>query len=176
MASTGQTPEDRQARLAARRANRGRLRDGTRREQPGDARIAAMLRARGGDIKEVATALEFSYQRARALVNRPDVQKLLSTFREAHRVQTMERTADMTPRIFRRMGHAVDRTDDESVGLVKDLAKTVLDLERVAASVSGELKPSTTTIQIQNQMNQQNGADPKAQLEELLTVLEGRSE
>jgi len=25
-------------------------------------------------------------------------------------------------------------------------------------------------------MNQQNGADPKAQLEELLTVLEGRSE
>lgn len=172
MASTGQTPEDRQARLAARRANRGRLKDGTRREQPGDARLAAALRARGEDVKGIAIALEFSDQRARYLLRRPDVRALIGRFRELHRVQTMDKTSEMTPRLFHRMGTAIDRPDDEAVGVVKDLAKTVLDLERVAASVSGELKGATTTIQVQNLLAQQNGTDPKQQLTELLSVLE----
>lgn len=168
----GRTPEDEAARQARRRARRGRLTEGTRREGPGDARVAATLRARGADIHEIATALEFSYQRARHLLKRVDVQQLITKFREVHRVQTVERAADMTPRVFRRMEQAINDTDPEAVAQVKDLAKTVLDLERVAASASGELKPASTTIQIQNQMLQQNGVDAKQQLETLLATLE----
>lgn len=167
------SPEDEAARGARRQARRGKLREGTRREAPGDARLAAMWRSEGKDIAEIAAGLEFSYQRARQLLKRPDVQTLMTKFREQHRLQTLEQTADMTPRIFRRMGHAIDDISPEAVGQVKDLVKSVLDLERVAASASGELKPSTTTIQVQNLLAQQNGGgDPKVQLAALLTALE----
>jgi hypothetical protein len=136
-----------------------------------------MWRSEGKDIAQIAAGLEFSYRRARQLLKRPDVQTLMTTFREQHRLQTLEQTADMTPRIFRRMGHAIDDTGPESVAQVKDLVKSVLDLERVAASASGELKPATTTIQVQNLLAQQNGGgDPKVQLAELLATLEEGAE
>ncbi len=167
-----QSPEDEAARVARRKARKGRLLPGTRREAPGDARLAAIWRTEGKEIAQIAAGLECSYQRARLLLKRPDVQSLMTKFREQHRLQTLEKAADMTPRIFRRMGHAIDDTNPAAVGQVKDLVKSVLDLERVAASASGELKPATTTIQVQNLLAQQQGADPKQQLETLLTVLE----
>ena len=171
------SPEDEAARHARIRARRGKLTPGTRREAPGDARLAAMWRSEGKDIAAIAAGLEFSYHRARMLLKRPDVQTLMTTFREQHRLQTLERTAEMTPRLFRRMGHAVDDPDPEAVAQVKDLVKSVLDLERVAASASGELKPATTTIQVQNLLAQQTGGgDPKQQLAALLTTLEERGE
>lgn len=173
-AGTTRTPEDEAARGARRKARKGRLLPGTRREAPGDARLAAVWRTEGKEIAQIAAGLECSYQRARLLLKRPDVQSLMTKFREQHRLQTLEKTADMTPRLFRRMGHAIDDQDPAAVGQVKDLVKSVLDLERVAASASGELKPAgTTTITVQNQLLQQNGTEAKQQLESLLTVLEG---
>ncbi len=171
----GLTAEDEAARVARRKARRGKLLPGTRREAPGDARLAAIWRTEGKEIAQIAAGLECSYQRARLLLKRPDVQNLMVKFREQHRLQTLEKTADMTPRIFRRMGHAIDDADPTAVGQVKDLVKSVLDLERVAASASGELKPATTTIQVQNLLAQQNGGGaPKQQLAELLATLEER--
>ncbi len=166
------SPEDEAARKARVRARSGRLLPGTRREAPGDARLAAVWRTEGKEIAQIAAGLECSYQRARLLLKRPDVQSLMTKFREQHRLQTLQKTADMTPRIFRRMGHAINDPHPGAVTEVKDLVKSVLDLERVAASASGELKPATTTIQVQNLLAQQNGGDPKQQLEVLLTTLE----
>ncbi len=173
MTIAGESPEDRAARIARIKNRRGRVRPGTRREMPGDARLAAQLRARGEDVKEIAHTLDFSYRRALQLLKRQDVQALIHTFRQQHKVQTVERATDMTPRIFRRMGQTIDDPSPEAVGQVKDLAKTVLDLERVAASASGELKTGSTTIQVANLMAQQTiGPDPKQQLTDLLAALD----
>jgi hypothetical protein len=178
MAYAGETPEHAATRIARQRTRtRGGIPPGDRREEPGDAKFAALARARGEDIQTIAKMLEFSYDRARRLLGRADVVAMLTKFRELHRVQTVERAADMTPRLFRRMERAVeDEMDPEAVAKVKDLTTSVLNMERTAASASGETKAGPTTIQVANILAQQQGpADPKAQLAELLDTLEAQA-
>ena len=172
MAYQGETPEDRETRLLRQKYHNGPLQEGTRREAPGDAKLAAYMKARGEKVEAVADALQFSYDRAKRLLKRPDVAKMIPAFRERHRVQTLGRTSEITPQVFDRMETALGNPDPSAVGQVKDLAKTVLDLERVAASASGELKPASTTIQMANILTQQQTGDPKQQLADLLTALD----
>lgn len=136
---------------------------GKRPELPGDAELAAQMRARNRPLAEIARALDQTRERTVAILERPDTQQLILDIRKAIQIQHLAGVERLTDQLLNGAEKAIQDNDAKRAYFY---LQAVHSNERTASSAAGEQRPQ---VQVANVIQV---ADAKGTVRELLDALE----
>lgn len=108
--------------------------------------------ASGEAKKDIAEVLHVRPETISRAMKDPEVQGMIAEFRRRHRLQNLEGAAGVVAKVWGRISGSLDAADPKEFDLY---TRGALNMERIAASASGELKPGPAVTIVNQQANLQ---------------------
>lgn len=108
--------------------------------------------ASGEAKKDIAEVLHVRAETISRAMKDPEVQEMVAQFRRQHRLQNLEGAVGVVQKVWGRIGESLDAADPKTFDLY---TRGALNMERIAASASGELKPGPAVTIVNQQANLQ---------------------